>query len=197
MKKLHLTSVFILVGFFFMSHALSAQTYDQGIGLRIGDPLGITYKSYFNRTSALELTLGSTSANRHGSYFKRSFRNRDKYNGFNYIDHNVDYTLAFQARLLWHESFPATVEGRLDWYWGIGGHLRLADVEYSYFDANNVVRYDNGTNFDLGPEGILGMEYELLDFPIVAFGEVSLMTELIDNPFRFRFFGAFGIRYAF
>lgn len=197
MIKLKLTSVFTLVGFLFISNISLAQIYDQGFGLRIGDPLGVTYKSYFNRTSALELTLGSTSGNRHGSYFKSTFTNRDEYNGFNYIDHTVDFTLAFQARLLWHESFPANVEGRLDWYWGLGGHLRFADVTYTYFDQDNFLRYDNATNFDLGPEGILGMEYELLDFPIVGFGEVSLMTELVDNPFRLRFFGAFGIRYAF
>ncbi|MTI20107.1 hypothetical protein E1176_03670 [Fulvivirga sp. RKSG066] len=175
----------------------NAQTRDQGIGLRIGDPLGITYKSYFDRKGAVELIFGSTSANRHDSYYKSTFDSRSKYDGNRYVDHSVKYTLAFQGRMVWHESFPANVEGRLDWYWGLGAHVRLSDVKYSFFNENDILRTDNDTNFDLGPEGILGIEYEFLDYPIVGFSEVSLMGELVDNPFRFRFFGAVGIRYAF
>ena len=182
---------------FFMHTNVIAQQHDQGIGLRIGDPVGITYKSYFNNNAAIELILGSTSANRHGNYYKTSFNNRDKFNGLAYIDHQVDYTLAFQGRVLWHEAFPANVEGRLDWYWGLGGHLRLSNVDYVYSDPNGIILGESETNFDLGPEGILGAEYELLDYPIVTFAEVSMMGELVDNPFRFRFFGALGIRYAF
>jgi len=196
MRKLVQSACLIisLVCFFSTVHA---QKYDQGVGLRLGDPYGITYKSYFNNNAAVELIIGSTSANRHGSYFKRSFNNRSKFDGYRYVDHLVDYTVAFQGRVLWHESFPANVEGRLDWYWGVGGHIRLSDVDYSYFDQNDILSRESHTNFDLGPEGILGMEYEFLDYPIVGFGEVSLMGEIIDNPLRFRVFGAFGIRYAF
>ena len=68
-----------------------------------------------------------------------------------------------------------------------GAHIRSSEVEYSYFDQD-ILRFDNKQNFDLGPEGIFGIEYELLDYPIVAFGEANLMAELIDNPFRFRRF---------
>lgn len=190
-------SVSLIVGLVCITHLGIAQKFDQGIGLRIGDPLGITYKSYFDGKSALELTLGTTSGNRHGNYFQRSFTNKNKYDGFNYVNHSVDYTVAMQGRLLWHETFPANVEGRLDWFWGLGAQLRIAEVTYSYFDANNILRTDNAGNFDLGPEGILGMEYELLDFPIVTYCELSLFGELVDNPFRFRIFGAVGVRYAF
>ena len=101
------------------------------------------------------------------------------------------------GRYLLHESFPAHVEGRLDWYYGAGLQLRISSLEYQYFDAQNrIFSYDH-TNFDFGPEAIVGMEYELADIPMVAFGEVSLLMELVDRPFNFRVFGAFGIRYAF
>jgi len=196
MKKI-LLSVSLIVGLVCIGKQVCAQTYDQGIGVRIGDPFGITYKSYFNNKAAIEFTLGTTSANRHGSYHKRSFNNRNKFDSYRYVDHLVDYTVAIQGRVVWHESFPANVEGRLDWYWGIGGHLRYSDIDYSFFDQLDILRRESDTNFDIGPEGILGMEYEFLDYPIVGFGEVSLMGEIIDNPLRFRLFGAIGIRYAF
>jgi len=197
MSVFRVLSVCLIVGLSCVSVVSKAQKFDQGIGLRIGDPLGITYKSYFNNKAAIELIAGSTSANRHRHYYKSTFENRDKYDGFRYVDHSIGYTFAFQTRVMWHESFPANVEGRLDWYWGLGGHFRLSDVEYTYFDENGIAGSGSRTNFDLGPEGLLGLEYEFLDYPVVGFSEVSLMGELVDNPFRFRFFGAIGVRYAF
>lgn len=195
MKKI--ISICLMVGGFIMAFSLSAQSVnDQGIGLRVGDPFGITYKSYFRNPMALEVVLGTTSANRHENYYKKAFDNANKYDGYNYVDHSIDYTIAVQARLLWHEKVPANVEGRFDYYYGLGGHMRVSNVDYSYMDTEGIIRTDSRGNFDLGPEGVLGLEYELLDYPIVAFSEVSLMTELVDN-LRLRLFGAVGVRYAF
>jgi len=197
MRGIHLLIVVFVVGLFGLSFHATGQVRDQGIGMRIGDPFGVTYKSYFDNQAALEFTLGTTSSNRFDHYYRNLFDHKNKFDGYAYIDHKVNYTLATQGRILFHESFPARVEGRLDWYWGFGYHFRLSGVEYSYFDQNNIIRTADHTNLDLGPEGILGVEYEFLDLPIVGFSEVSLMGELIDNPFRFRFFGAVGVRYAF
>lgn len=172
------------------------QVRDQGIGLRLGDPVGITYKSYFANPMALEIVVGTSSANWHNNYYRKAFNSASRFDGFDYIDHQVNYTISLQGRLLWHQAVPANVEGRLDWFYGFGVHIRSSDVEYSYFEQD-IRRFDKKQNFDLGPEGVVGVEYELLDFPIVAFAEANLMAELIDNPFRFRLFGALGVRYAF
>ncbi len=180
-----------------------AQEGQQGIGLRVGDPLGLTYKYYLPRKMAMEVNLGTAPRSWYSAYFKDSFDDRKKYDDFRYVSHSVKSTFALQGRYLWHYAFPANVEGRLDWYWGLGAQMRLVGVEYSYFDNEDIIneltiiRELKRTDFDIGPEGIIGVEYELQDFPIVTFGEASLLTELADKPFRFRVFAALGVRYSF
>jgi len=187
----------LISGLFFFNTDVQAQQYNQGLGIRIGDPFGISYKAYLQRRRAVELVLGTVSRNNHSSYYRDTFRNLDKYEGDLYSSHDVNFTMVAMARYLFHESFPANVEGRLDWYYGAGLQLRISTIEYQYFDSQSQIFRDDHTNFDFGPEAILGMEYELEDIPMVAFGEVSLLMELVDRPFNFRVFGAFGVRYAF
>ena len=196
MKTLHKIVIFF-VGFGLCYSSAFSQRFDQGLGLRVGDPFGISYKAYHERNSAFEVVVGSTSRNRHDAYYRDKFESIDDFDGFRYANHEVNYTLVLQGRYLLHTSFPANVEGRLDWYWGLGAQVRLSGLEYSYFDESNFFGLDDRTNFDLGPEGILGVEYELQDYPIVTFAEASLLAELIDQPFKMRIFGAIGVRYAF
>lgn len=188
---------FLFIGLFFLSSFAYGQNYNQGIGVRVGDPLSLTYKMYGRNSSALEFTIGSTSRNRHSSYYRDSFDRIGDFDDFRYSSHNVKYTLAIQARYLLHYAFPANVEGRLDWYWGGGIQIRASSLDYSFFDSTDILRSDRRNNFDFGPEGILGVEYELQDLPIVGFSEVSLMAEIVDQPLRLRIFGAVGVRYAF
>lgn len=187
----------LFIGFFILSTYGYAQNFNQGIGIRVGDPLALTYKMYGQRNSALEFTIGSTSRNRHRSYYRDTFGRIGDFDNFRYSNHNVKYTLALQGRYLVHYAFPANVQGRLDWYWGAGAQIRVSSLDYAFFDEATVLREERRTNFDLGPEGILGVEYELQDFPIVGFAEVSLMAEIVDQPLRLRIFGAVGVRYAF
>ncbi|MEM7108138.1 MAG: hypothetical protein AAF519_07915 [Bacteroidota bacterium] len=194
---LNLKAIICLIGLLYLSNLAAAQRYDQGIGLRIGDPFGVSYKQYGHNRVALEFTLGTTSRNRHGAYYKDKFKSINDFDRFNYSDHTVNFTLAAQGRYLLHYSFPANVEGRLDWYGGIGAHLRISTLEYAYFDESESLAFEQRTNFDLGPEGVLGMEYEFQDYPIVGFGEFSLLAELVDQPFKFRLFAAVGVRYGF
>jgi len=70
---------------------LSAQSHDWGIGLRLGDPTGVTAKKYLGSSNALELALGSDYGG----------------NG-----------LEFMAHYLFH--FPISNAPGLDWYYGFG-----------------------------------------------------------------------------
>lgn len=194
---MNIKPLLLFIGFIIFSSWSYAQNYNQGIGVRVGDPLSLTYKMYSRGSSALEFTVGSTSRNRHASYYRDKFDRIGDFDNFRYSSHNVKYTLVLQGRYLQHYSFPANVEGRLDWYWGAGAQIRFSSLDYSFFDESDILRTDKRSNFDLGPEGILGVEYELQDFPIVGFAEVSLMAEIVDQPLRVRIFGAVGIRYAF
>jgi hypothetical protein len=197
MKKVLCIAGLVFAGLLFFIQDAEAQQYNQGLGIRIGDPFGISYKAYLQRRMAVELILGTVSRNNHSSYYRDTFGNLDKYDDFLYSSHDVKFTMVMMGRYMFHESFPANVEGRLDWFYGAGLQFRYSTVEYQYFDSQSRIFRDDHSNFDFGPEAILGMEYELQDFPMVAFGEISLLMELVDRPFSFRVFGAFGVRYAF
>ena len=73
------------------THDSWAQTKNWGIGLRLGDPTGVTAKKYMGASNALELALGSD------------------YRGGG---------LEFLAHYLFH--FPINDAPGLDWYYGFG-----------------------------------------------------------------------------
>lgn len=182
----------------FISAGVMAQ--DQAIGLRGGDPFGITYKKYFSDHRAIELGLGSSSRNWHYSYYRNAFGRYGRYDNHQYISHYIESLIYFQGRYLLHYNIPIQgMVGKWQWYWGAGGVLKLAQVEYRYQDdlpPFNGVERDTRTDLDLGPEAIIGMEYTFEDVPITFFGEASLMIEIVDRPSAFMF-GGVGIRLHF
>jgi len=192
MKK-YFFIVFLLVGF-------SSLAQKQGIGIRLGDPVGITYKKYLPRHHAVELGIGGASPQWHRNYYQNSFDEYSKYDNYRYVGHTVESTIYLQARYLFDYNIPVEgMEGKLDWYWGVGGMLKIAKIKYRYRDleSNTPTLSDVRTDIDLGPEGILGMEYLFEDIPLTVFGEASALIELLDRPGAVRVFGGLGLRYNF
>jgi hypothetical protein len=193
MKKNFVLLVFLFVGYFSLAQK-------QGIGLRLGDPVGITYKKYLPRNHAFELGIGGASPQWHRTYYQNSFDEYSKYDNYRYVGHTVESTVYLQARYLFHYDIPVEgMQGKLDWYWGAGAMLKLAKIKYRYKDAENgpATFTDIKTDIDIGPEGILGMEYFFDDIPLSVFGEASLLVELADRPGAVRVFGGVGLRYIF
>lgn len=193
-------TILILLALFIISETAFAQFENTSIGLRLGDPLGITYKKYLPGERALEFNLGSTNVGFYSSYHSNTFRRTSDYDNFRYNGNSVDYAIGFQARYLFHKDFSQITPG-MDWYYGFGGQVRLMGVTYEYIvvDGPNAGRFgsDERTNIDIGPEAIIGLEYDIPEVPLSAFAEISLFAEIIDNPIRFRMQGAIGIRYNF
>ncbi len=172
----------------------------QGIGLRLGDPMGATYKKYLGKTNAIEFGIGSAPARWHNSYYIHSFDDYSEYDSYRYQNHSVQSTLYLQARYLFQYSIPVeNMEGKLDWYWGVGGLLKVSKVKYTYRENDSPfnVTTDIRNDLDIGPEGIIGMEYTFQDVPLTVFGEGSLMLEFLDRPINIRSFGAVGVRFNF
>jgi len=189
---------FILLAFLFVGYLSFAQK--QGIGLRLGDPVGLTYKKYLPRNHAFEFGIGGASPQWHRTYYQNSFDEYSQYDNYRYIGHTVESTVYLQARYLFHYNIPVEgMEGKLDWYWGAGGMLKIAKIKYKYQDLENnpATRTDVKTDIDIGPEGILGLEYFFEDIPLTVFGEASLLVELADRPGSVRAFGGLGLRYMF
>jgi hypothetical protein len=191
MKKL--TAIFFLSLF---SLALNAQ--DRGIGIRIGAPMGITYKKYLPQNKAVEFGLGTLTNGWYDNYYQKSFRSFDRFEGYNYVSHRVRSAVYLQGRyLLQNEIQIEGMMGQLDWYWGVGGLLKFGSVEYRYRNESGETFYGNKTDIDLGPEGIIGMEYTFEQVPLTIFGEFSLMIEIVDRPGIFRGLSGVGVRYNF
>jgi hypothetical protein len=193
MKKYFILIVFLSVGYYSLAQK-------QGVGLRLGDPVGLTYKKYLPGKHAIEFGIGGASPQWHRTYYQNSFEEYSQYNNDRYIGHTVESTLYLQARYLFHYNIPVEgMVGKLDWYWGAGGMLKIAKIRYRYQDieGGSPTRSDVKTDIDIGPEGILGMEYEFDDIPLSVFGEASLMLELADRPGAVRVFGGLGLRYNF
>jgi hypothetical protein len=190
MKKL-IGSIIILFMF------ISSYGQDRGIGIRLGIPMGISYKKYFDRDKAVELGIGTGYASWYPHYYENSFNDFDRYEGYDYVSHDVQSPLYLQGRyLIQNDIHIEGMMGKLEWYWGIGGIMKVAKVNYRYRDVDVIVR-GTRTDVDLGPEGILGMEYTFEQVPLTIFGEFSLMVEIVDRPGAFRGLSGLGVRYNF
>ena len=183
----------------FLATTVGALAQKQSIGLRIGNPLGLTYKRYLPNDRALEFGIGTAPATWNRNYYKNSFSDFDRYDDFTYLSHTVNSTVYLQGRYLLQYDIPVEgMVGKLGWYWGAGALLKFATVRYNYQMGDAPANlYDNRTDIDFGPEGIAGMEYTFDDIPLTVFGEVSLLLEFADRPFTFRSFAAAGARFNF
>jgi hypothetical protein len=181
-----------------MSTAADAQ--DRSLGLRLGYPLGITYKAYVQSNHAVELLLGTAPGGWNARYYENSFSKYHDFDHGTYLSHHVKSTVYLQGRYLFQYNIPVDgMEGKLEWYWGAGAMLKLANVEYKYRlsepPTNNY--YKTVTDIDFGPEFMGGMEYTFEDVPITLFGEVSILMELVNRPLVFRGFAGVGGRLRF
>jgi hypothetical protein len=192
------TITFLLI-VFVAGSAAGQGSPTQSVSLRLGVPIGVTYKAYFGKKEALEFGLGSASPYWADHYYINSFNSFSKYKDFKYLDHSVTSTIYLQARYLKDFPIPTTgMVGNLNWYCGAGAVLKIASVNYRYtnVDANPPTQSDKHTDIDFGPEAIIGAEYWLEDTPFSFYGEGSVMLELFDR-LGGRAFGAVGARYHF
>jgi len=195
MKKLVLI---LLLGFPLISYA-----QEHHLGLRIGEPLGITYKTYLNEQFFIEGIVGRAGANS-GQYYRRAFDNNKPFPAAFYGGHSTSSGFSLNFRGAYNEDISAEfdiVEGELFAYGGAGLQIRSVRVEYVYTDgvssSSYVPLYESRTNVDFGPEGFIGSEYFFEDLPLSVFAEVGLFLEIVNRPGHIRLQGGLGARYLF
>ena len=106
MKRV-ITVFIITVAFTFASQA---QSYKSAIGLRAGDPSGITFKTFVNSVNAFDLVAGS-----------------------GYYGHNFNFTAYYE----WQN--PTNWTPGLDWYIGPGAHIGFWNNYYKDTYSSTVV----------------------------------------------------------
>ncbi|MEX2592149.1 MAG: hypothetical protein WD426_05200 [Anditalea sp.] len=188
--------------FLLLSIPLLAHSQEHHLGLRIGEPFSITYKTYLNDKYSIEGMIGSAGANS-GQYYRRSFENNKPFPSAIFGAHSASRGFSLNARGAYNENISAEfdiVEGALFAYGGAGLQIRSVRVNYVYTDGV-ASKYsplnETRTNIDFGPEGFIGSEYFFEDLPLSAFAEVGLFLEILDRPGHFRLQGGVGARYLF
>ena len=196
---------YALLFFFFLAFNITAfaQQKQWGIGLRLGDPTGISVKKYLSRTRAFEFNLGRTGVWGH-NYANAFYRYNkfDKYD-YEYRQYHMHSAISLQGHLLFQQPIKSSDLKGLDWYYGFGGQLRSFAVEYQYRyhtgpnknDWNT--RWERVNDIDLGLDGILGLEYSWHEVPLSVFADVNLLIELADSPLHLFLQGGTGLRYYF
>ncbi len=205
--KQKITTVLLVLS---LGAAIAQTETNLGIGIRAGDPSGITIKKYFSK-NALELNIGRTQLwNRNGWYDNRFdywYKNKNYgYEDFQYLGYRGSVPLSVQLHYLFQNKISKLgtreVNG-LDWYFGIGGQFRYQTYTFDYrykLQGNNEWFYATGervTDIDLGVDGVLGLEYKFQNVPLSVFTDVTLFMEVVDSPFIFWYQAGLGIRYNF
>lgn len=202
--------IIFVLGLFIIGHMANAQSQksDWGIGLRLGDPTGITVKRYLG-DRAFEFSLGRTNffnGNYYNNYFNDWYRDQNfNYTDIQYLSVTDIQPIGMQFHYLIHKNIPniggESVKG-LDWYYGFGGQIRTVSYKYDYRyrvagDNNWYIARDKVNEIDLGADGVIGLEYTFPDVPVSVFADAVLFMEILDNPFSFWFQGGIGGRYRF
>lgn len=137
------------------------QDYQKAIGLRGGLSNGITGKMFLGEKSAVEGILAT------------------RWSGFN-------VTVLYEI----HNDNAFDVE-RLNWYYGVGGHIGFWNGTYTTWGTS-------GTNYTvIGIDGIIGIEYNFLEIPINISLDWKPALNLIGYSGFWADGGAASVRYYF
>ncbi|MEK6477282.1 hypothetical protein WJR50_07100 [Catalinimonas sp. 4WD22] len=171
--------------------------YQWGIGLRVGDPTGLTVKRFLG-SRAFELSIGRSGMM--GFNARREFDNDNYFDDYVYLDSRFRSAVGVQLHYLSFKQIPIEGSDELSWYVGLGGQLRSTSVDYRYrYWRNNDRRdrWESVTDLDFGADFLGGLDYTFHDVPLSLFVDVTLFVELLDDPLFLRLQGGGGIRYNF
>lgn len=176
---------------------------ERGAGIRLGEPISLTYRDFIEDYLSYEIMLGSAGVN--GSdYYRKDFENNPPSSNAFYQGHSAKKGMSLNFRMALNEDITDLFEitqGYLLGYGGVGLQLRTTNVDYSYIQnvassATQPLLTEDRTNFDFGPEAFAGAEYYFDETPISIFLEVGMFLELIDR-INVKGQGGIGVRYLF
>ena len=173
---------------------------DWGVGVRVGDPIGLTVKKYVKNNS-IELNIGSANLfYDKGLYYKGLHYFYVSHGGkptAHYSINKASAPIGFQLRFLSGKSLSK----ELLWYHGFGGQFRIHRSSYNFqyqWPNDTAWHYTTGEkviDIDMGLDAVTGLEYSPAKIPISLFIDMTLFMEAEDDPFIFWLQGGVGLRY--
>lgn len=180
----------------------------QGIGIKLGDPVALTYKFYANKHFSFAADVGKAASGLYNKYYRDAFvtylpdtLNKDQ--SITYLTHKVTSDWFVETKFLYQWDAEKISKG-LQLYAGLGWQWRNTTIEYDYNFDDFSKNFSEGkfgkfteTRFTYGPVIALGFEYSYFSLPLSAFIEVELYTDALIDPGYQRFQGGVGVRYVF
>jgi|JI8StandDraft_2_1071088.scaffolds.fasta_scaffold10628_5 hypothetical protein len=176
--------------FLLLSKSIIAQ--DIGLGLRLGDPVAISFKKYLKKgRNAVEFNIGSYGyMYGYGSYNNGRYNGRYRYYGDYYYRQGG---VVIMGDYLWHK--PLSKAKEVSVYVGVGGQLRT--LRYLKDDDRNGFYDDEVSGIGIGPEGVVGIEWIPRELPeIGVFLDARAYLEIVPQPWLVPQVGL-GVRYNF
>jgi hypothetical protein len=175
MKKLFLSILLII-----SSLTAFSQEKNWAIGVKVGDPSGLTVRHYLgNDKNLVEVNVGIYG----GIWGLRSAYKDGAFDGAGF---------SFSGLYLWHGEMTS----QMKYYYGFGAQF----TSRSYYvpkTVNGLPYRDENPITGIGGLGQAGVEYFLKSSPISIFGEVGAYVELVPAVFYFHPQGGAGVRLNF
>jgi hypothetical protein len=152
---------------------------NMAIGVRVGDPTGVTFKKYFGTKAALEFNAGiSTFIS--GYNYEYDYDHHYRNNGYYGYGHDNRFGMAFQAH--YTRLFDIKPVTGLQWY--AGGGLQLRTISYNYYYRDNFDNYYEGraSYVQFGVDALGGAEYTFKNAPFSVFADVNFFINFVNNP---------------
>lgn len=147
MKKNSL-NILLILSCLVWGHAAFARNDGVGVGMIIGDPTGLSLKSWLDRTHAIDAGLGWNT------------HHEDEFHL--HVDYLIHDFSAFRVR-----------SGRMPFYYGIGGVVAQDDYDHYHNHA-----YHHHDDTHLGVRIPLGISYSFASNPLELFAELAPRLDL-------------------
>jgi hypothetical protein len=176
-KSIILVVVIVLI----FSHDISAQYTDNvAVGLRIGEPLGINVRKYFQYgDKAFDVNFGTYGLfyGQHRKYRDGGYHLVDEFDGKYTSSQPVGFMM--QGIYSWHYSIGNG--DALKAYYGYGGQLNYR----TYASKGAVVgtRQNGEKHVSLGPAVVAGLEYNIPGNDVGVFLDAGGYMEIVPDIF--------------
>jgi hypothetical protein len=179
-----------------------------GIGLKLGDPLAITYKYYPTKHWAVAVDFGKTASGLYNRYYRdllNEFQDYDTLSdgaSVNYLSHRVLSDFIGEIKLLYQFDAKSISPG-LQVYVGAGWEWKQTKIRYDYLYSMNESNSEalpgtyTGARHTQGPQAVIGIEYSYFKLPISAFIELEYFADVQADPGYRTVEGGVGLRYIF
>lgn len=177
----------------------------QGLGIKLGDPVALSYKYYPNKNWAFGADAGKVASGLYSKYYREKFvgylpDTLDGEESIKYLSHRALTDWYLEAKFLYQWNAEKISPG-LQLYAGLGWQWRSTRLEYDYIYEDGLFENQLGkftrSRFTYGPTAIVGFEYSYFSLPLSAFIEIEWFTDALLDPGYNRFQGGIGLRYIF